>query len=89
MELVAGCRNRKELKTVETLLSMFGVVWPEASEFALAYKILTNHRLANAISIPDCLISAMSLTRNAKLFTFNTKHFQLIDGITIEQPYSR
>jgi predicted nucleic acid-binding protein len=89
MELLIGCRNRAELEHLQKFLSTFSVLWPEASEFAQAYELLAAHRLASGLGIPDCLIAAMSLIRKARLYTFNFKHFQLISGMDVQEPYSR
>ena len=89
MELLIGCRNRAEIEKLKNFLSAFSIVWPDAAEFAQAYELLAEHRLTSGLGIPDCLIAAMSLIRKARLYTFNLKHFQVIPGIDVEEPYSR
>lgn len=89
MELVMGCRNQVELRRVQRLLSTFDVVWPEAAEFARAYDLLTAHRLTPGLSIPDCLVAAMVLTRAATLYTFNLRHFRAIASLDVQEPYVR
>jgi predicted nucleic acid-binding protein len=68
---------------------MFSVVWPEAPEFARAYDLLVAHRLKSGLSIPDCLIAAMALTRRIRLYTFNVKHFKSVPGLDAQEPYTR
>jgi predicted nucleic acid-binding protein len=41
MELVVGCQNQADLGRTRTFLSSFDVVWPDATEFAQAYELLT------------------------------------------------
>ena len=89
MELLSGCRNRVELERVQQFLRKFLVAWPEATEFAGAYDLLAGHRLTSGLGIPDCLIAAMSLHRKARLYSFNFKHFQVIPGIDVQEPYPR
>ena len=89
MELLVNCRNRSELARVQQFLSRFLVVWPEAVEFAQAYELLAVHRLTSGLSIPDCVIGAMSLHRKARLYSFNAKHFATIPGLDVQEPYSR
>ena len=36
-----------------------------------------------------CLIAATALTRNARLYTFDFKHFQVVPGLDVAPPYSR
>lgn len=89
MELLIGCRNRAELERVQQFLNKFLVAWPEAAEFAGAYDLLAAHRLTSGLGIPDCIIGAMSISRKARLYSFNAKHFQTIPGLDVQEPYSR
>ena len=84
-----GCRNQVELRRVQQLLTAFSIAWPEAAEFAQAYELLATHRLATGLSIPDCLIAAMAVTRAATLYTFNQRHFRVIAGLDVQEPYAR
>jgi hypothetical protein len=84
MELVMGCGDRGDLDRIERFLATFEVVWPEASEFAAAYQLLSS-----GLNIPDCLVAATALSRNARLYTFNLKHFQVVPGLDVAQPYCR
>lgn len=88
-ELIIGCRNQGELQQVQKLLQSFVVAWPEATEFELSYRLLVTHRLSSGLGIPDALIAATALSRTARLYTFNLKHFQIIPGLDVQQPYQR
>ena len=89
MELVMGCRDRADLERIQRFLATFEVIWPEASEFAAAYQLLLAHRLSSGLNIPDCLMAATALSRSARLYTFNIKHFRAVPGLDVAQPYSR
>ncbi len=89
MELMMGCRNQAELRRVQQFLGAFSVAWTEASEFAQAYNLLAAYRLTSGLSIPDCLVAAMALTRSATLYTFNMRHFRVITGLDVQEPYTR
>ncbi len=89
MELMMGCRNQAELRRVQQFLGAFSVAWTEASEFAQAYNLLAAYRLRSGLSIPDCLVAAMALTRSATLYTFNMRHFRVITGLDVQEPYTR
>ena len=89
MELLMGCRNQSDLQQTQKFLGSFNVTWPDASEFARGYNLLLRLRLSSGIGIPDCLIAAMALTRGARLYTFNMKHFQVVPGLDAQQPYPR
>jgi predicted nucleic acid-binding protein len=89
MELLMGCRDQAELRHVQKFLNTFSIVWPEAAEFAQAYDLLATHRLTSGLSIPDCLIAAISLSHSARLYTFNLKHFRVVAGLDVQEPYAR
>jgi predicted nucleic acid-binding protein len=89
MELLMGCRNQSELQQVQRFLSAFTPVWPEAPEFERGYCLLLAHRLSSGLSIPDALVAAMALVRGFRLYTFNVRHFQIITGLDVQQPYQR
>jgi predicted nucleic acid-binding protein len=86
MELLAACHNRNDLARTQTFLAVFKILWPDSVEFLQAYELLATHRLASGIGIPDCLIAASAIRHNARLFTFNLKHFQIIAGLDVQQP---
>lgn len=89
MELVIGCRNADELKRLTTFLDKFSLAWPDSSETARAFQLLLTYRLTTGVGIPDCLIAAMALSRQARLYTFNLRHYQQIAGLEARQPYQR
>jgi len=89
MELLWGCRNQTELDRTHSFLNSFDVIWPEALEFAHAYELMAMHRLSSGLSIPDCLIAAMAVARSTRLYSFNLKHFGVVSGLDVQQPYSR
>jgi len=89
MELLMGCQNKTELERTTRFLHAFDIAWPEASEFAQAYELLAARRLNSGLGIPDCLIAAMALARSARLYTFNLRHFQTIEGLDVQSPYTR
>ena len=89
MELLMGCQKHTDLQRTQKFLGAFELVWPEATEFAKAYELLATHRLTSGLSIPDCLIASMALSRSARLYTFNLKHFRVVEGLDAQEPYSR
>ena len=89
MELVVGCRNQSDLQRCREFLGTFPLVWPDASESARAYELLATYKLSSGLSIPDCLIAAMTLARSVRLYTRNLKHFRIVPGLDVQEPYSR
>jgi hypothetical protein len=89
MEIIVGCRNKRELQRTRRFLKMFPVAWPTAEEFATATEILAEHRLRDGVGIPDSILAAMARVRGARLLTFNLKHFRNLAGVDARAPYAR
>ncbi len=89
MELVAGCRDKEDLRITQAFLMRFNIVWSDALDMAYAYELLTTYRLAHGVGIPDCLVAAMVVQRDATLLTFNLKHYHMFPGLDIQEPYVR
>ncbi len=84
-----GCGSKVELKRTEKFLNVFTVSWPDAADFAAAYSLLTQYRFTTGLSIPDCIIAAQAMNHAVTLFSFNIKHFRVIQGLDVQQPYLR
>lgn len=89
MELVMGCQNKNELGLLQRFLDAFDILWPSASDFSRAFQILQDLRLTSGLGIPDCLIAGMALAQGDRLYSFNLKHFQMVPGLDVKQPYER
>lgn len=89
MELVIGCGSKAELKHTEKFLGLFTVTRPGAADFVSAYSLLAQYRFTTGLSIPDCLIAAQTIHQSATLFSFNIKHFRVIQELNVQQPYLR
>ncbi len=89
MELVMGCQNQADLARTRKFINSFALLWHEAHECKRAYDLLTAYRLTSGLSIPDCLIAAMALERSLRLYTFNLKHYHVISGLDVQEPYQR
>jgi predicted nucleic acid-binding protein len=48
MELLMGCRNRTEQRQVRKFMTLFPVLWPDASDFLRAYDLMASHRLGDS-----------------------------------------
>ena len=45
------------------------------------------HYLAHSLEIPDAFIAATALEHAIPLYTRNARHFQMIVGLDVRQPY--
>ena len=87
MELVAGSRNKTELTQTQQFLQSFHVLPITASASQAAYQLMESFFLSHGLLIPDALIAATALEHGLSLHTKNTRHFQMIPGLTIIRPY--
>jgi predicted nucleic acid-binding protein len=89
MELVMGCQSKVDLQRVEKFVKTFAVNWPDAVDFSTAYRLLKQYRFTTGLSIPDCLIAVQAMKLSATLYSFNVRHFGVISGLVVQQPYQR
>ena len=89
MEMIQGCTNRADQTRVERLLRPYGIVWLSPDECDAALQTFSRFHLSHRLSTFDSLIAHVSIALNAPLCTFNAKHYSMIQGLTIIQPYSK
>src|SRR5579872_2772345 len=78
LELINGCRDRKEMKKVERLVESFQVCWPTERDCNRAIKTFSQCYLAHGTGPTDILIGQTAVGLKATLYTFNLKHFNRI-----------
>jgi predicted nucleic acid-binding protein len=86
-ELIAGARNRSELKLVAKLLDRFESVPLATIDARTSLRLLRAHRLSHRVSWEDCLLAATALRREAPIATLNDKHFRAFRGLDVLRPY--
>ncbi len=89
MELMQGCRNKREIEGLRKELGRYWTFWPTYADCDRALKDFAQGYLSHGLGIMDALIGQCAVGLDAPLCTFNVKHFKAIGGLTIEQPYSR
>ena len=87
MELIVGCRNRRELHRLERFLRHCTIMGMTEVIAARAVTLLCQYRLSHGLSITDALIAATALAYNETLYTKNVRHFQMILSVTVVRPY--
>lgn len=83
MELLAGCRNKREIKIVEDLFDRFITIYPDEISIKTAYSLFKKYRLSHGIGIFDSLIAATAIHNEIHLLTKNSKHFSMIKTLTL------
>lgn len=89
MELIQDARNTAEVRHALKLTAALRLVWPSESDCALALSFFTSYHLSHGLGLLDSLIGACAVGQSASLWTFNNKHYQVIPGISLAQPYQR
>jgi len=87
MELIIGCRNKAEVQKTEKFLADYDVLDITPLIGRKAYELVARFNKSHGLAIPDALIAATALVENAVLVTSNTRHFSMIDGLRLEEPY--
>ena len=89
MELIQGCRDKAEQYLLERELHSYGVIWPSPTACNEALSIFADYYLSHGLGIHDALIGRMAVSLKIALCTFNQKHYSVISGLNILQPYER
>lgn len=89
MELIQDARNAHEVGKALRLVAPLAVVWPSEAACARALSDFTAYHLSHGLGLLDALISSCAVSHSATLYTFNSKHYQIVQGLVIEEPYVR
>ncbi len=86
LELMSGCRNKRELRATERFLRRFVVISLGQDVGNHAEQLFREYRLSHGLMISDCLIAATAIALNLPLATKNRRDFLFIDGLML-RPY--
>jgi len=83
MELIQGCAEKSELKSVKVFvrLNFLEVIYPNERISEKAIWLLEHYALSDGLRTVDALIAASALSYKAALATANYKHFKSIEGL--------
>ncbi|MGH9326945.1 MAG: type II toxin-antitoxin system VapC family toxin [Terriglobia bacterium] len=86
LEVLYGCRNRRELHDFQQFAgtSLAEVVPISESISHKAVQIMEGYVLASRLDATDALIAATALVRAEPLATGNVKHFDFIAGLELK-----
>jgi predicted nucleic acid-binding protein len=83
MELIVGCRNKAELRTVERFLSRFQIIKVSEVISDTGVDLLRQYRLSHGLLIADALIAATALTMDQPFVTKNQRDYLFISGLQV------
>lgn len=83
MELIVGCRNPRELQSLERFLQSFEVISITKAISEQGVQLLRQYRLSHGLLIPDTLIAATSLVAEYALLTKNQSDYRFIQDLNL------
>lgn len=86
-ELLAGCRNRNEQRSVEREIALYPILWLDEEGSRTAWAWYRQFRLSHGLGFLDCLIGATAHHHDLTLATLNEKHFAPLPKLRVERPY--
>ena len=87
MELMQGCRDKRELSLLKKDMGMRGTrILPiDANISDRAVSLIEAHALSSGLQMADALIAATGLIHGLPLVTGNVRHFVALDGLLVER----
>ncbi|QSJ17963.1 PIN domain-containing protein [Nostoc sp. UHCC 0702] len=89
MELIQDAQNKQQLRNALKLVTPLPIVWSTEADLTRALSDFTAYHLSHSLGLLDALIGACAVGRGATLCTFNIKHYRVIPGLVMLQPYTR
>lgn len=91
MELMVGCRNKADLRSLERFLERFQVLNVNEQASATAVDLLRRYRLSHGLLIADALIAATALSLGLPFVTKNERDYRFITELRLlsyPQPFA-
>ena len=85
-ELIVGARDKRDLASIDSLVSTYPVIHMDTAIGQLAYDLLKRYAKSDGLRTFDSLIAATAIMRGFELVSRNRKHFAMIDGLQLESP---
>lgn len=86
LEVLQGMRNKAELVAVKKMLELRRAVVLPITEMITqrAIALMESLTLSHGLQMGDALIAATALEHKLAVLTGNTKHFEPVEGVSIE-----
>jgi predicted nucleic acid-binding protein len=89
MELIQDAHNAQQVRQALKLIAPLAIVWPTETDCNRALYDFAAYHLSSGLGLIDSLIAAYAVGLSATLCTFNVKHYKVVPGLSLEQPYTR
>lgn len=87
MEVAQGATDKIKRTQAIKFLKDFTLVHFESQDSQWATYQFTQYHLSHGIGITDTIIAAVAVRLDAILYTRNLKHYAILPGLKIQQPY--
>ena len=89
MELIQDAQNAGQVRRALKLVAPLPMVWPTAADCQRALTDFTSYHLSHNLGLLDALIASCAIGSSMTLCTFNVKHYRIVPGLDVAQPYAR
>ena len=89
MELIQGAKNANHVRDALQLTAPLPLIWPTAADCQRALADFTTFHLTQGLGLLDAVIAATAIGLSGELCTFNDKHYRMVPGLLMRQPYTR
>ena len=83
MEMIIGCRNKKELILLDQFFQWFDVLSLDNRISDTATELLKTYRLSHGLLIADALIAATAIVNGTQLISKNQKDYRFIEQLDL------
>ncbi len=83
LEFKVGARDKRELKSINKIISEFKQLDTDQNILNLANDIIEKYSLSHGIGIYDAIIAATCLIYKLPLLTYNKKDFKFIENLKL------
>lgn len=87
MELLQGCQNQAEQQRVEQFCQPYTLYWPSDGDCQQAMVAFASFHLSDNLGLLDALIAHTAIGLGEILAAFNVKHYRVVAGLKMIQPY--
>jgi len=84
MELIVGCRNKSELKTLDKFLSKFEIISLNEEITSQAIELLKEYKLSHGLLIADSLIASTAIVFDIPFLSKNQKDYKFIENLKLQ-----
>jgi hypothetical protein len=83
MELIVGCRSKKEIQHLERFLERFQIVHFDEAISSIGIDLLKRYRASHGLLIADAIIAATAINLGCQFISKNQKDFRYIQKLKL------